>query len=226
MALSINTGFANMPRVVVGRKREDIALPALASSVHWLGGFVAYSGTATATPSGEEGGIPTYADDQFIGGFVVGFLDKDGNPIQNKDTTSYKGTLVDATGYLPAKYTFSSTNDEVAAKTGSVTADGEMILVRPIFAEDILEISLWGASTAPVARGTTTAAGVTTSSANFGVSMAVNSTYPFSLLESTAAVTMANLDFRTTRINNKWPMASHRVFASCTRSDAKLVAPN
>lgn len=220
MALSINTYSNLLPKIVNDEARATVVLPALDSSVHWIGGLVSLRGTDTAAPAGPEFGVPTYADDQFIYGIVVAFLDRNGAPIQNGDITG-QGTLVNATGYLPAKYTFSATNEE-----SNASPKGEMLEILPIKADDILEMALWGASTAPVKRGTTTAAGTTASSANFGVSLAVNATYPFSLLESTAVVAEANMDFKTVRYFNRHPVNAYKVFVQGIRLASQVIAPN
>lgn len=209
-----NYGPMHTPRIVrnlFGVKTEDrtkIRMVGLSSSAHYLGAFVPLIQGSSAAPTGAELGIPAFADDNLILGFVTGFY-RHGSDVPIQDDPGRAGTITDATGELPMKYTFGAANDQ--ASTTSATA--EEVEIMPIHPGDILEVSLWGASTASVDRGTTTAYGTTTSSANLGVGMSVNATYPFSLLESTAAKNLANLDFITVQLDGKSPVKSNRVYA-------------
>lgn len=213
--------FSHSPRIVRNlyglpvEERTTIKLPALDSAAIYLGSFVPFITGTDAAPAGAEFGIPAFTDDSRVFGFVSGFTKGDSNvPIWELGSSDYQGTVTAATGELPLKYTFSSTNDE----SNTTSADLEQVVITPIHAGDILEVSLWGASTVAVARGTTTTAGTTTSSANIGVSMSVDTTYSFALLESSAAKNTANLDFITTEIDGQKPTNSKRVYAQCIRA--------
>lgn len=208
-----NSSPIHMPvikRNLFGTRVEDrttLLLPALSSSVHYLGNFVPFIAGSDAAPAGAEFGIPAFADDGIVGGFVVGMRRKNGS-VPLWDDALHAGTVTDATGELPVKYTFSATNDQASTTSASL----ELLEIMPIYNGDILEVSLFGASTASVARGTTVAAGTTLSTANMGVGLAVNVTYPFSLLESGGAKLLANKDFMTTLLDGNQPTNSNRVY--------------
>jgi hypothetical protein len=209
-----NYGFMHMPKIVRfagGKARSAMTLPALDSASLYLGGFVPLiAGTAGA--DGIEFGVPAFADDGIIGGFIIG-MHRKGSNVPLWDDELRAGTVTNATGELPVKYAFSASNDE----SNTTSAILEQVDIMPIMPGDILEVALFGASTASVARGTTTAAGTTTSSANIGVSMAVAGTYDFALLESGASKTTANQDFMTVEVDGKKPANPNHVYVMCTR---------
>lgn len=209
-----NYGFRHMPRIVRfagGKARSTITMPGLDSAALYLGGFVPFlNGTDGA--DGAEFGIPAFTDDAIIFGFVAGFHRQSSSlPIWEDELKA--GTVTNATGERPVKYTFASTNDE----SNTTSAIKEMVDIMPIVPGDILEVALWGASTISVARGTATAAGTTASSANIGVSLAVAATYDFAVLESGAAVAVANKDFITLEVDGKKPSDPNHVFVMCIR---------
>ena len=222
--MNTNYGAPHQPKIVQmanGGVRNSIRIPAVDSEAIYMGAFVGFATGAHDTPSGIEFGVKAIADDDHIGGFVIGFYGKDSDtPLQ--EDSGRQGAITDMTGELPWKYTFSSTNDE----SNTTSADLETVEIMPICPGDILEVTLWGGAAISVVRGTTTAAGTTTSSANIGVAMAVATTYPWALLESGAAVTFANNDFVTTTFNGKKPANPRNVYVQCIRSFAKLNAPD
>lgn len=212
-----------MPKI----KRNDLGLPTsnrsggryvIPNSVAlYIGQFVSIVSGTDAAPTGVEFGIGGYADDRRIFGFVTGFYQAgSGTPIQ--DGNNIAGTITNATGELPMKYTASSTN-------GNLTGAREVAEVIAISSSDVMEITTWGASTVAVTRGTTTAEGTTGSSANLGNGMSVNATYPFAVTESTASLTLANLDFLTTKISDKHPRNTKRVYARCVRCHTGWINP-
>jgi hypothetical protein len=140
-------------------------------------------------------------------------MHRQGSNVPIWDDANKAGTVTDATGELPVKYTFASTNDEASTTTAKL----EQVDVMPIYPGDILEVALWGGAAIAVARGTTTAAGTTTSSANIGVSMAIAATYDFAVLESGASKTTANNDFITVEVDGKKPANPKHVYVMCTR---------
>lgn len=219
-----NYGASHMPEIkkfAGGKERSSVTYVGLDSATIYQGSFVPFATGSIDTPSGIEFGVPAYADDTWIGGFVMGFVSSDGvTPLI--DNPNKAGTVTAATGEIPYAYTFDASNDE----SNTTSMIGEMVEIMPVCSADIIELSLWGAGTVSVDRGTTTAWGTTTSSANFGVSMALDTTYSFALLESSAAKTIANLDFTTTHIRGKTPELAHRVYAYCMRSFDRLDAPN
>jgi hypothetical protein len=207
----------HMPKTVRfagGKARSTIDAVGLDSGAYYLGGFVS---TLDGT-NGAEFAPAVWADDKKVFGYVVKFH-RQGSlvPIEYDDKRA--GTLTAASGELPIKYAFASTNDE----SNTTSAKFEMLEIMPIYPGDILEVSLWGASTISVARGTTTAWGTTASSANYGVSMSVEATYHFALLESSAVVASANMDFMTTQFGKGKPANSHRVFVQCMRCANSMV---
>lgn len=201
-------------RFAGGKARSTIRAVGLDRGAYYLGGFVS---TLDGT-NGAEYAPAVWDDDKKIAGYIIGFYRKGSLvPIQYDDARA--GTLTAATGELPIKYTFSATNDE----SNTTSSSYEVIEIMPIYPGDILEVSLWGGSTVSVARGTTTAWGTTGSSANYGVSMAVDTTYHFALTESGAAVASANLDFMTTQFGTGKPANSHRVYVQCMRCANSVV---
>lgn len=218
-----NYGYMHMPRIVrfaQGSKRTTQKLPALSSAALYLGQFVPFITGADATPSGAEFGIPAFADDNRIFGIVVGFS-RTGSLTPLIEDPNKQGTVTDATGELPVKYTFAATNDEAS----TTSAKKELVEILPIMPGDILEVATWGASTVAVNRGTTTAAGTTTSSANIGVGMAVAVTYPWAVLESGASKTLANQDFITVEVDGQKPLNPKHVYVMCVRNFASVVVP-
>lgn len=214
----------HMPKIVRNRyglpvsDRTTEKLPGLDSAALYLGQFVPYVTGGLAAPDGIEFGVPAYADDTIIGGIVVGFSRLNGIlPIWEDDKRA--GTVTQPTGELPLKYTFSSTNDG-----SNVNATLEQVEVLPIFPGDVIEVTLWGASTASVNRGTTVAAGTTDSTANFGVGLEVSATYPFALLESTGDKDLEDCDFMTWVIDGQQPVNLNRVFVTPIRSFGSYLA--
>lgn len=187
--------------------RTTLRLPVEDGTALYLGQFVAINDAT----NGKEFGVTTLADDDFIFGFVSGFA-RHGSNTPIWDDPQRAGTVTDATGELPVKYTFASDNDE-----GNTNNKNERVLVTPVMVGDILEVSLWGAGATSVNRGTTTAAGTTGSSANFGVSMSIDTTYPFALTESTAAVAQANLDMMTVELDDRKPENLNRQYVMVIR---------
>lgn len=212
-----------MPKIVRfagGKARTSIFLPALDSSAHYLGAMVPLITGADAAPQGAEFGVPAFTDDSRPMGFVVGMKRQNGSvPLWDDELKA--GTVTAATGELPVKYTFSASNDE----SNTTSAVKEMLEIMELVPGDIVELALWGASTVSVARGTTTAAGTTGSSANVGVGLEVNATYPFALTESTAAVALANLDFITVEVDGKKPANPNHVYAMLVRGALNSVVP-
>lgn len=216
MATYTNLGARHVPvikRNIFGlpvSERSTIKLPAIDSSAFYLGSMVGFvAGNAT----GAEFGVRPMGDDDLILGIAVGFT-RTGSLLSIFEDDKKAGTVTAATGELPVKYTFSASNDE----SNTTSAVKELVEVLPLMAGDIVEMTTWGASTESVARGTTTAAGSAGSSANIGVGMSVNATYPFALLESSASTTLANLDFITTEIDGQKPVDPNRVYVLCLRS--------
>ena len=201
----------------ISTERSTIKLPAIDSSTIYLGSFVSMISSGTdATPAGLEYGVRVCADDDLVLGIAVGFTRKDSLlPIFEDDKAA--GTKTAGTGEIPAKYAFASTNDA----SNTTTEKGELVEILPIMPGDILEVALWGASTVSVARATTTAAGTTTSSAHINVGLAIDTTYTFALLESSAVVTsLANMDFITTNIDGHLPSNPNHVFVMPLRAMA------
>lgn len=196
-------------------------MPGLDSAAIYLGGFVPIVQGTDAAPAGAEFGIPAWTDDDRVYGIATSFRRKEANfPIWKGNKKS--GTIVDGTGELPLKYTFSATNDE----SNNQPADpGELVEILPIMPGDIIEVSLWGGSTVSVARGTTTAWGTTTSSANICVGLSIDTTYHFALTESTAAKNLANLDFMTVELDGKKPKRTNRVYVMPLRSFGQFDNP-
>ncbi|MFQ5493576.1 MAG: hypothetical protein ACE5DX_05460 [Candidatus Dojkabacteria bacterium] len=216
-----NKGFGHMPRIVSyggSSKRQPVRLTARDSAAIYLGGFVPMIEGTEAAPAGAEFGIPAFSDDDRIYGFVIGFS-RNGKALPIQDDPDKAGTVTDATGEVPMKYTFSATNDE----SNTTSADLEQAIVMPVMPGDILEIALWGGAAVSVARATTTAAGTTNSSANMGVGISVDTTYHFALTESTAAKALADLDFLTTKFNNRQPSNPNHVYVRCVRKDTTVV---
>jgi hypothetical protein len=216
-----NYGFMHMPKIVryaSGETRTTIKLPALSSAALYLGSFVPFIQGSDAAPTGAELGIPAFADDNRIFGIVVG-MSKTGSLTPIWDNPDRLGTVADATGELPLKYTFASTNDEAS----TTSAKKELVEILPIMPGDILEVATWGGAAVAVARGTTTAAGTTTSSANIGVGMAVAVTYPWAVLESGAAKNLANTDFITVEVDGQKPLNPKHVYVMCIRNFNSMV---
>ena len=217
-----NYGYGLGPQIKVfagGKERNNVTLPALSSAAIYLGGFVPGITNTAAAPYGIEFGVPAFSDDALIYGFVVG-MHRLGSMVPLWDDPLKAGTVTDATGYLPVKYTFSSANDDAS----TTSAKYEMLDIMPIVPGDILEVTLWGGSTVPVVRATTTAYGTTASTANMGVGMSVDTTYHFALTESTGAKALANLDFVTTLIDGKRPANPYRVYVQCVRKSETATA--
>jgi len=220
----MNTDPMHMPKIVrnvfgASLDRSTLKATALDGAAIYLGGFVPLVTGSDAAPNGAEFGIPAFADDSRIFGFVVNMTRK-GSPISVWNDDARAGTVTNATGELPVKYTFSATNDESNTTSGKY----EEVEIMPIVPGDILEVSLWGAGAVAVARGTTTAWGTTTSSANIGIGLAVDTTYHFALLESGASKTLANQDFMTVRLDGSYPASTKRVYVMPIRAFDKFNA--
>jgi hypothetical protein len=216
MSNIVNVGVDMRPKLVRNifglptENRETIKIPALDSAVLFLGSFVSL----------REFGVRAFNDDDIIYGFVKNITRK-GQLLPIWNDSKMAGAVTAASGYVPAYYTFSATNDE----SNTTSAKLEMVEIVPVFFGDILSMVLWGASTSPVARATTTAWGTTASSRNIGAYMSVDTTYTFALTESTASATETNLDFRTVSIDGQLPESKYRVYAQCVRSaNSYLVA--
>lgn len=212
MAQDNNFGFANMPKIIeyAGGKRRAITMTAKSSSVHWMGGFV---GIISGAEAGVEFGVNTYTDDYYVYGLTTGIFAANGMPIQ--EFANRNGTITNATSFAPLKYTFAATNDEASTTSAKL----EYLEVMPILPGDILEVVLSNdAGTAVAARGTTTVAGTTTSTANFGVCLEVNSSAPFTLKESTGVLASANMDFITVSDRRWHPLNPNAVYVQVIRS--------
>lgn len=217
-----NNSYGLMPKIVVpidrvARRAEYIT--GKDSTLYYLGSFVSNMVGSDTAPDGQEGFIAPFADDTPIYGFVIGFTTKNGSlPIF--EDPGRQGTVTNATGDLPAAYTFPASNDEINS-----VPKLEKAVVLPIKPGDILEVVLWGASTSPVKRGTTTPFGTTGSSANLNVGLDVNATYPFSLLESSADVDLEDSDFITTKVRGNQPTNPYTVYVKPTRAEVSVVVP-
>lgn len=222
--MATNYGYGYLPKIVRfgdgNSSRGTISMTGKSSEAIYLGSFVPMATGSDASPSGAELGIPAFTDDSTIIGFVVGFT-RNGFTVPIQDDDLRAGTVTDATGFLPMKYTFGAANDD-ASTTSAVR---EQVVIMPVQPGDILKVALWGASTSPVARGTTTAAGTTLSSDNMGVALPVNATYPWSLLEASAAKLLANMDFVTVEVDGKKPNSKYFVYVQCVRKFSSLTVP-
>lgn len=219
--MATNYGFPYMPSIVRtlggddGSDRTTIDIPIKNSTTMYLGQFVSDVQGTQASPTGPEFGAPGYTAHNALIGFVVGFRRRNGIlPII--DDSAAAGTITAATGNLPYTYASASTNDE----SNTTSAILEVAMIMPILNSDILRIPLWGASTAPVTRGTTTAAGTTGSSDNIGIGLSVNATYPFSLLESGASKSLTSQDFETIAIDGMKPRNPYFVYVRPLRAAA------
>lgn len=221
--MSNNNSYGLMPRLVVpvdGAERRLEYITGIDSGAYFLGSFVANIITSAAAPNGSPGGIAVMGDDKLIYGIAVGFQRNNSSiPIWNDPDKV--GTVTNITGQIPAKYTFGSSNDEV-----NTTPTLEKVVVLPLKIGDILEIPLWGASTIPVVRGTTVAAGTADSTANIGTGLAVDTTYTFAVLESGGDEDLENKDFITTKVKGKHPKNPYMVYAQLIRSGSTFVVPD
>jgi len=207
-----NYGPMHLPSLVkaVGKGAERGTEDWIAenSAAVYLGSFVSMI-TALTPATGATNSLQTFADDNRVYGYVVGFHKKDSNlPIWEE--SSYSGTVTNATGELPVLYTFASTNSDSGGPA-------EMITVVPVTPDDILEVALWGASAISVARGTTTGSGTP------GYAMSINTTYAFSLLESTSSTTFTNLDAIVVAIRGRQPRNSHHAYVKFQRTQSSAV---
>lgn len=211
-----------------GDARTTLIVPGTDSATVTLGGILPLLDGTGVAPTGFEGGVGAFADDDLIGGYIVDVRSANGMSVFDPNNTGKEGTVTDATSVIPAKYTFAASNDQV-----NTTPKLEYIVFTPIFTGDILEMSLFNdAGTATVDRGTTTAKGTTGSSAHIGVGMSVNVTAQVGLTESTAAVDFANLDFFTVPSPSEGlgqnlsltPERSDRVYVSVIRSAWNAIA--
>lgn len=221
--MSLNPyGYRHMPQIVKNlygkaSERSTINITVEDSTTLALGQFVALNDAT----NGKEFGITTLADDDFVFGFVSGFA-RQGSSLPIWEDGDRAGTVTDPTGEIPLKYAFSATNDG----GNTTSADLEQAIITPIQKGDVLEVALWGGAAVSVARGTTTAEGTTGSSANMGVSMSLATSYPWALLESTAAVAQANLDAMTIHLDGKQPSDPNHVYVIFTRSFDSAAAAN
>ena len=216
-----NYGSPLMPKIKVSllgnrpEERSTIKFVGLDSSIFYMGGFVDIAAGSAAAPTGAEFGVIPHVTGKPIFGFVVGITPANANfPIwdySNPAGTVTASVLSAGGTLLPVKYTFASTNDE----SNTTAMKGEMVEIMPLAPLDVLEIALFaeGSTHATVARGTTTAWGTTTSSANFGVGMITAvAEAPMCLLEASAAKNLAGLDFFTVDINGKKPSNPNHVY--------------
>lgn len=216
--MSNNYGSPHMPKLVrtaVGRPQDRTTQKYIAkdSAAIYLGGFVPLWAGSDSAPQGLSFGVPAFTDDYIIGGVVVGFSKLNHNvPIQ--DDSGYAGTVTNATGQLPMKYTFGASNDQ----ENTTAATLECIEVLPVLAGDVWEVSLWGGSTSPANRGTTVAYGTTDSTANFGTGLSVAATYDFALLESGGDEDLENKDFYTVLLDGNQPTLPFRVYVAPLRT--------
>jgi hypothetical protein len=197
-----------------GPERSTFSFPGKSSQAYYVGQIVSIVNGTDAAPTGQEGFVGPWADDALGYGIVEGFKKRKGIlPIQ--DDANRSGTVTDATSFLPMKYTFAATNDELSGSSALL----EQVVVTPIYPGDTLEMCLVNdGGTALVSRATTTAAGTTNSSDNTNVGLAVNATAPFALTESTANKTLANLDFLTTLVDGNKPANTKHVYVKLIRS--------
>ncbi len=215
-----NYGAPNLPsikRTFLGGRAEErtaITMVGKSSTKFFLGEFVPFGAGTIAAPTIPQYAVDNYQAKQFTGYFVTGFYKSNNTSLPIQDDPSRSGTLTDATAVAPMAYTFPANNDDDAG----TSAVRELVELMPIFAGDILEVSLSNdAGTAMVARGTTTAFGSSGSSANMGVGLAVEADAPFALQESSASTTLADLDFVTTRIDDRYPALTNRVYVTPIR---------
>lgn len=189
--------------------RLTLRIPAKNSAALYLGSFVSDATDSGTVGTAVAGGVKAFSGaNDLILGFVSGFTRNGTVPIQ--DDSKYKGTITNATGELPMKYTFTSNNDVTNS-----TPDMEMVEITPIWDGDVLEVALWGGSTTSVARGTTT------NSDKLGASFPVNTTYTFALTESSvvaAGSTMTAVQFREVLIAGQQPVNPNHVYVRCIRS--------
>jgi hypothetical protein len=148
------------------------------SSVHYAGEFFDY-GTGTD-------GAQTVAANQAIRGIVSSILVRQGAgkatiPVGDVLNTSYKGTYVAPTSFVPAKYTASSTN---------VTVAKEELLYYPINIGDRIEASLSNGAGGLAVKGTTTGSNLLNSF------IEIDPDRPWLLLESSTASSATGLTFK------------------------------
>lgn len=198
-------------------QRGSIRLVAKSSAAIYLGAFVPLVLGSDAAPAGIEFGVPVFADDNIVGGVVTGFYRK-GSSVPIWEDAGKAGTVTEATATAPLKYTFAATNGEASGTSALL----ELVEIKLVLNGDIWETLLVDGSGLPVARGTTVAYGTTNSSANTGVGLAVDPTYPWALTEAGAAVLLANKDFYTLRPEGSSPANQNRVFVSPIRGFASL----
>jgi len=229
-----NFGSPLMPKIKVSllgnrpEERSTIKFVGLDSSAFYMGQFVDLVAGSAAAPTGAEFGVTPHAAGKPIFGFVVGITPANANfPIWEfaGAAGTVTASVVSAGGtLLPVKYTFASTNDE----SNTTAMKGEMVEIMPLAPLDVLEVALFaeGSTHAAVNRGTTTAWGTTTSSANFGVGMLTAATEaPMCLLEASAAKNLATLDFITVDINGKKPSNPTHVYCMPISSLAAYSVP-
>lgn len=201
--LSVNYGPKNMPKLVYSAsgkasERTTHKIAAIDSSAIYLGSFVSITDSASASVA--YGCRPFTAADA-VYGVAVGFY-KQGGEVPVIDQPNQKGTITNATGIFPMKYTFSASNDR-----SNATPDMELVEILPVMPGDIWEISLVdNAGTAAGTRGTTTGSDVE------GYALGINTTSPFALNETTSSLTMTGLNFVTTNLNGYLPSRTDRVY--------------
>lgn len=210
-----NYSHPNMPELKrslfgVASERSSLKLPGKSSATVTLGGFAPDLDGTNVAAIGLEAGIKAFADDDFIGYYIVGIFTKQGQFVLDAADTR-QGTVTTATSVIPMKYAFNAANDQLSGASAKL----EMVELMPIREGDILEVSLFNdAGTATVNRGTTTAYGTTGSSAHYNVAMGVNVTAQVGLIESSAAVNFANMDFRVVLLDGKHPSRPDRVYVT------------
>lgn len=227
--MSNTTAHPNVPklaRTLLGNTtdRGYERIVAVDSSTFTIGQFVTLlDGTAVA-PTPVEYGVKAFADDDLIGYIVTNFYYPVGNgmrSILDDNGADAAGTFTNETAFSPAKYQFAATNDD----SNGDSAVRELVELMPICTGDVLEVVLTNdGGTATVDRATTDDFGDTGSSANIGVGLAINTTAPFGLTESTASTTLDNLDFITTRVEDRYPERSDAVYVRLLRSGFNATA--
>jgi len=217
--ISANYGAMHQPKIVRNilgliTDRTNLRMVPKDSAAVYLGSFVSdMIDDNTNLTAVQYGDVQVYAaTSNLILGFVTS-IGKNGNvPIQDEPKAA--GVITNATGELPMKYTFAAANDRHNA-----TPVLEFVEVTPIWAGDILEVALWGASTVSVARGTTTG------SDKVGASFPINTTYPFALTEASLVAqnaTVTGVQFVETLLDGQQPANPNHVYVKCIRASANV----
>ncbi len=194
---------------------------AKSSTTFSIGEFVQAADGTIAAPTLNEGGQDKYAVGQFTGYIVTGFFSGKNADLPITDDGDRQGTLIQSTDVKPYGYTFAADNDDLAGDS----AKRELVELLPVYAGDVIEVSLFaddGLST--VSRGTTTAFGTTGSSANMHVGLAVEVDAPMGAQESSASTTLTGLDLFTVRVDDKYPDREDRVYVQLLRPATAIAA--